>query len=452
MKNKVQVDNPREIALKILYEVDQNKAYSNISLNKHLKNSVLTAVDKSFITGLVYGVIKNKGRIDWIISKYAKTPIKKMSPWVKNILRLGIFQLLFLDKVPQSAAVNESVNLGKKYGHKKISGFINGILRSIVRAKEVDLEPKNVDNIDYLSIYYSHPKWMVEKWIKEYGEDFTIELLKANNSIPTITLRTNTLKITKKELMKTLAEEGFKVKEGQWSPEAILVENLSNIENIESFKKGLYQIQDQSSMLVSHILDPGESELILDLCSAPGGKTTHIAQLMDNTGEIIARDIHDHKLSLMEKNNKRLGISNIKLELYDALKLDHKLIKKANRVLLDAPCSGLGIIRKKPDLKWNKNVSDLNSIEELQLKMLENAAAYVKDSGILVYSTCTINPDENIEIIKRFLQDNKEFHLIPIEPISIKMKKHPEIEKGYLQTFPNLDEIDGFFICKMQRL
>lgn len=452
MKKEISKDNPREIALKVLYEIDKNNAYSNISLKKHLKNASLKTVDRAFVTQLVYGVVKNKSRLDWIISKYSNTPIRKMSYWVLNILRLGIYQIIFLDKVPQSAAVNESVKLARKYGHKRISGFINAILRNITRANSEDLIPSNKDEIEYISTYYSHPKWLIEKWVRDYGKDFTTKLAKKNNENPEVTIRTNILKASRAELMELLQNEGMKAEKGKWCPEAILLKNTSNIEESTSFKKGLFQIQDQSSMLVAHILDPKEDQLILDLCSAPGGKTTHISEKMGNTGKIIARDIHSHKLDLMEKNNERLGISNIKLERFDALELDSNLIEKADRVLLDAPCSGLGIIRKKPDLKWNKRLEDIEDIIALQYRMLENATKYLKKDGILIYSTCTINPDENLNIIKKFLNNNTNFKLVPIDPFSPKIKEHSEIEKGYLQTFPHIDDIDGFFICKLKRV
>jgi 16S rRNA (cytosine967-C5)-methyltransferase len=451
-KNKV-LDNPREIALKTLYDIDVNKAYSNISIKKNLNNSSLKSIDKAFITHLVYGVIKNRTRLDWIISNFSKTPIKRMSPWVLNILRLGVYQIVFLDKVPQSAAVNESVKLGKKYGHKKITGFINAILRNTTRASKEELQPTKKEKIDFLTIYYSHPRWMVEMWIKEFGLDFTISLLKKNNEIPPFTIRTNTLKINRKELMELLQEEGMIVKEGHWCPEAIIIDNISSsIERNKCFRRGLFQVQDQSSMLVAHILNPLKEQLVIDICAAPGGKTTHIAEVMDNTGKVIARDVHEHKLLLMRDNIKRLDISNIQLELFNALDLDENLIGKADAVLLDAPCSGLGIIRRKPDLKWNKTPDDIKTITSLQIQMLENAACYVKKGGNLIYSTCTINPEENFNLVKKFLDKNPSFRLVPIKEFSDKLLTHNEIKQGYLQVFPHIDDIDGFFISKMQRI
>ncbi len=447
------LNNPREIALKILYDIDVNSAYSNVSLKRHLDKFSLKSIDRAFITHLTYGVITNKKRLDWIISNFSNTPFRKMTPWVINILRLGIYQILYMDKVPKSAAVNEMVSLGKKYGHKRIAGFINGILRTIIRAPLEQLEPNKENNIDYLSIFYSHPRWMVEMWIKEFGIDFTTKLLKKNNQVAPITIRTNTLKTNREDLIQILEKEGFSLEEGQWCPEAIVIDNISNIVENKYFKDGLFQIQDESSILVGHVLNPLNAQLVLDLCAAPGGKTTHIAQLMEDGGTVIGRDIYQHKITLMKENIKRLGISNIQLEVFDASQLDKDMIGKADRVLLDAPCSGLGIIRKKPDLKWNKSIENIDSLKKLQERLLINASNYVKKGGYLIYSTCTINQEENLNMVKSFLNSNPQFTFLPIKAISEKMQSHEkELEQGYLQVFPHIDDIDGFFISKMQRI
>lgn len=452
MPKQKTIDDPREIALKVLYEIDVKSAYSNISLKQHLKDVPLKSVDRALVTQLVYGVTKNKSRIDWILSNFSRTPIRKMSPWVLNILRLGVYQIVYLDKIPQSASVNESVKLGKKYGHKKIAGFINAILRNITRASEETLQPDKNDIINFLSIYYSHPKWLVKKWVKEFGIDFASDLLKKNNEAPCLSIRTNTLRTSRENLLQLLREDGIRAEEGKWCSEAIIVKHISNIQQNQYFRKGFFQVQDQSSMLVGNILDPEEGQLVLDICAAPGGKATHIAQKMNNKGKVIARDIYDHKLSLMKENIDRLGITNITLENFNALDLDQNLIDQVDKVLLDVPCSGLGILRRKPDLKWNKKIEDLASLTSLQLKILENAARYVKKGGTIVYSTCTINREENLNLVKTFLDQNSSFQLATITPISKTMETHQETQKGYLQVFPNTDEVDGFFISKIQRI
>ncbi len=445
------IDLARETALKILYDINENAAYSNISVNKYLEKGNLREIDRAFATDLVYGTVKWLLQIDYIIGKFSSVKMKKLSPWIVNILRIGIYQLLHTDKIPVSAACNTSVDLAKRYGHQTSSRFVNAVLRNV--AKNVDNlpYPDKADIAEYFSIMFSHPKWMVEKWIALYGEEFTEELLKSNNEVPDFTIRVNTIKTSRNELVQSLHKEGVKTRKWIYLEEAIILENPSSISKLKAFQSGLFQVQDESSMLVSRILDPKENELIIDVCSAPGGKATHCAQLMKNAGTIIARDVHSHKLKLIENTAKRLGIDIIKTELSDACELDEKMLGKADRVLVDAPCSGLGIIRKKPDIKYSKNQGDIGEIVDLQRKILGNAAKYVKVGGCLVYSTCTILPEENIENVYAFLAENTEFKLVGFEELLPENLKISSSKEGYLQMYPNVNQTDGFFISKMIR-
>lgn len=450
------IDVARETALKILYDINENSAYSNISVNKYLEKSNLKELDRAFVTDIVYGTVKWLIQIDYIIGKFSSVKMKKLSPWILNILRIGIFQLLHTDKIPVSAACNTSVDLAKRYGHQSSSRFVNAVLRNI--AKNIDNlpYPEKANIGDYYSIIYSHPKWIVEKCISTFGEEFTEELLKSNNQVPDFTVRVNTIKTTRNELVEALHKEGIKTRKAhlRWKyvEEAIILENPSSITRLKSFKDGLFQVQDESSMLVSRILEPKEKEFIIDICSAPGGKATHMAQLMNNTGTIIARDIYPHKLKLIDDAAKRLQINIIKTELSDACKLDEKMIGKADRVLVDAPCSGLGIIRKKPDIKYSKNIEEINDIIKLQRVILNNAAKYVKSGGCLVYSTCTILPEENIENVKNFLQENTDFRLVGFEELLPENLKINSAKEGYIQLYPHINQTDGFFICKISKV
>jgi len=445
------IDMARETALKILYDINENNAYSNISVNKHLESGNLREIDRAFITDLVYGTEKWLLQIDYIIEKYSSVKLKKLSPWIKNILRVGIYQLLHTDKIPVSAACNTSVDLAKRYGHQASSRFVNAVLRNVA---------KNIDNIPYpdkanvaesFSVIYSHPKWMVDRWISLFGVDFTEALLKSNNEVPDFTIRVNTLKTVRDELIEVLHKEGVKAKNGKYLEEAVVLENPSSITRLEAFKNGLFQVQDESSMLASRVLDPKEGELVIDVCSAPGGKTTHMAQLMNNKGTIVARDVYPHKLKLMENAAARLGIDNIKTEIFDACLLDEKMLGKADKVLVDAPCSGLGIIRKKPDIKYSKNLNELDEIIGLQRKILFNAAQYIKVGGCLVYSTCSIQPEENLDNIMAFLSENNQFKLIGFEELLPENLKISSSREGYIQLYPNINQTDGFFICKIVR-
>ncbi|AFS78688.1 ribosomal RNA small subunit methyltransferase B [Gottschalkia acidurici 9a] len=441
-------NNSREIALKILNEVNEENAYSNISINRNMPKGI-NDLDSSLIRELVYGVLENKIYIDYVIKNFSTVRLKKIAPVVMNILRLGIYQLIFMDRIPDSAAVNESVKLSKKYSHRGSQGFVNGLLRNISRNKDnIKLPNKNKEKVKYLSVKYSHPEWMIERWIKEYGFEFTESLCIANNSTPKLNIRVNTLKIDRDTLVNILNQKNIDCKKTRYSTDGIIVENPINITELDEFKKGLFQIQDESSMLVSQIMDPKEGSLVIDICSAPGGKTTHIAQKMNNKGKIIARDIYEHKIKLVKENSERLGINIIQYEQFNALDLDESLIGKADYCLVDAPCSGLGLIRRKPDIKWNKESSDIEGISELQYNILQSASKYVKSNGVLVYSTCTIEKDENINLINKFLRDNENFELANFNDL---IDNSEEIikETGYLELYPNISGTDGFFIAKL---
>lgn len=446
------VDLPRELALKILYDINEKGAYSNISLNKHLESMELRPLDKSFITELVYGTLKWRLSIDWVIEQFSSIKIKKISPWILNILRLGVYQLIHTDKIPPSAACNESVNLSKKFGHAASSRYVNGVLRNIARNKDkIQFPDKHKELIKYLSVTYSHPEWMAEEWVNRFGKEFAEALLSSNNEIPALTVRANTLRISAAELSKKLVEEGVKAEPGKYDEEALVIENSSSISRLEAFKKGYFQVQDESSMLVAKILEPKAGELIMDVCSAPGGKATHIAQLMNNEGTVIARDVHEHKIRIIDEAARRLGLDIIKAGIFDASELDNKFLEKADRVLVDAPCTGFGIIRRKPDIKWGRNLSDKTEIVRLQKKILETCSKYVKPGGTLVYSTCTIEQEENLEVVEEFLKSNPEFKRVDIGALLPEKLRKPSAKDGHIQLYPNVDGIDGFFIARLEK-
>lgn len=443
--------NSREIALKILREVDEKAAYVNISINRNIEDK-LTEKDESFIREIVYGVIDNKLYIDWVIEKFSRIKFNKISSIIKNILRMAIYQIIFMDRVPDSAAVNEAVKLSKKYSHKGTYGFVNAVLRNIADEKNsIMLPDKEKDVMMYMSIKYSHPKWMIENWIKEFGVDFTESLCRENNGKPKLNIRVNTLKINRDDLMNVLSQKGFKCSKTKYSNDGIIIDNPTKITDTDEFKNGYFIIQDESSMLVAQVMNPKPGSLVLDMCSSPGGKATHIAQFMNNKGRIIARDIYFHKLKLIEENVKRLGIDIIETQLFDGLKLDNSLIEKVDYCLIDAPCSGLGLIRRKPDIKWRKTKTDLENIKELQYEILTTGSKYIKQNGVLVYSTCTIEKDENIRLIKRFLNENQNFKLISFDDLLPDDELLLSKKDGYLELYPNVHKTDGFFIAKLVR-
>lgn len=437
----------REIAYKVLLDIEKNKNYSNMAINKHFKDVKISNQDRGLATEIIYGVIENKYYIDYMIDKLSKVKTNKMEIYVKTLLRMGIYQIMFLNSISDYAAVNETVNLAKKK-NSKVSGFINGILRNVIRQKEEIGKVKTKDDVDYLSIKYSYDKWMIRNWMIHFGKEFTEELLEANNERPNIYLRTNTLKITRDELIKKLEKQNIKAEKVNVVEEAIKVEHLKDIENNSLYKEGLFTVQDVSSMLVGKVMNPKENSLVLDVCSAPGGKTTHMATLMNNTGQVVSRDIYDHKLKLIKAASKRLGLTNVDVEEFDGMKLDRESIAKFDYVLADVPCSGLGIIRRKPEIKY-KEKEEFRQLPPIQKKILENASKYVKVGGTLIYSTCTIQDSENIDVVNEFLQKNKNFELVPIKEVNVDLENQ---EKGYMKIYPNVHDMDGFFISKLIRV
>lgn len=437
----------REIAYKVLLDIEKNKNYSNMAINKHFKDVKMSNQDRGLATEIIYGVIENKYYIDYMIDKLSKVKTNKMEIYVKTLLRMGIYQIMFLNSISDYAAVNETVNLAKKK-NSKVSGFINGILRNVIRQKEEIGKVKTKDDVDYLAIKYSYDKWMIRNWMIHFGKEFTEELLEANNERPNIYLRTNTLKITRDELIKKLEKQNIKAEKVNVVEEAIKVEHLKDIENNNLYKEGLFTVQDVSSMLVGKVMNPKENSLVLDVCSAPGGKTTHMATLMNNTGQVVSRDIYDHKLKLIKAASKRLGLTNVDVEEFDGMKLDRESIAKFDYVLADVPCSGLGIIRRKPEIKY-KEKEEFRQLPPIQKKILENASKYVKVGGTLIYSTCTIQDSENIDVVNEFLQKNKNFELVPIKEVNVDLENQ---EKGYMKIYPNVHNMDGFFISKLIRV
>lgn len=439
--------NAREIALKVLYDIEKNENYSNIAINKHFREANLSDQDRGLATEIIYGVVENKYYLDYIIDKLSKIKAKKLSIYVKILLRMGIYQIVFLDSILDHAAVNETVNLCKKYD-KRSSGFVNAILRNVIRNKESVIELDDSDTIMYFATKYSYQPWIIKNWVNAFGKEFTKDLLEANSEKSSLYIRTNTTKINRDELMKLLEESNIKCSKVPTVEEAIRVENLKNIENNKLFKDGLFTIQDISSMIVGKVMNPKENSLVLDVCSAPGGKSTHLATLMNNTGTVVARDVFDHKLKLIKSTVERLGLTNVEVEKSDASVVDESCIDKFDYVLADVPCSGLGIIRRKPEIKY-KEKAELKDLPVIQKTILENASKYVKIGGTLVYSTCTIQDVENIEVVQVFLEENSNYELVPIDEVNVDLDNE---DKGYLKIYPNIHGMDGFFIAKFKRV
>lgn len=441
MNNNV---NARLLALKVLNNVFNEGAYANISLNKTLGKYELIDENRRFVTELVYGTIKAKGTIDWIIEKHVTRKLKKISPVILNILRMGVYQIFFNDKIPNSAACNESVKLTKKFGHQGTVKFVNGVLRNCTRNKDMwDYPSEEDDLVKNIALSKFHPEWLVKRWLGVFGLEQTKALCEYNNIPKKIIMRVNTLKTTREKLMQILEKEGFEVEESQWSKDGIICKRVAFLKKFFEKYGDLVYIQDESSILVGEVMNPCEGAKIIDVCSAPGGKSTHLAQLMNNKGEIIACDIHEHKLKLIAENAQRLGIKIIKTNLQDASVNVLEWNNSADFVLVDAPCSGTGVLGRRAEARWRKTEEDLKEFPKMQIKILNNASKYLKVGGKLIYSTCSIEDAENTEIIEAFLKTNKNYTIEKIKhPITGKMMNEFKI-------LPQNDNIDGFYICKL---
>lgn len=430
------IDKVREIALKVLYDVDKNDAYSNIALDEALKQArrnfyEIDQRDIGFISEIVYGTISWKLTIDEVIKKYSNVRIKKISPWILNILRMSIYQILFLDKVPKSAAVNEGVNLAKRYGHKASSNFVNAILRKVEK-KDYEEFFEIKDDVERISKTTSMPVWIVEELLKQNTLQEAEKICEASNLKPKLSIRVNTLKTNRETLKKELEKEKIKVKEGE-TERFLLLEEAKNIENLEPFQKGEFIVQDEAAGYIANVLNPQQNEKVLDACSSPGGKTTYMAELMNNQGIIKAWDLHDHRVKLVDKAAKRLGITIIETEVKDASIYEETYFEFFDKILLDVPCLGIGVLKRKPDIKWKRKKEDIEKIIKIQKAILENCSQYLKIGGELVYSTCSILKEENEDIIDAFIKNNKNF----------------EIQEK-IQIYQN-EKTDGFFICKIQK-
>ncbi len=420
--------NARKTAIDALLKVNNDFAYSNITLNNILKTADLSSADKALATALFYGVLDRRETLDYVISVFEKNPINKIDPLTKEVLRLGIYQLLFMEKIPQSAAVNESVKIIKSSKKSHNSGFVNAVLRAVTRQENI--LPQG-DSVKDLSIRYSCPEWIIEGFLEDYSIEVTKKLLEETLKPTPTFVRVNTLRTTAVELKDKLEETGVLTEKCE-TENALKLKSGIEFEKTPLFTDGHFHVQDLSSQICAKTVGAKPDERILDICAAPGGKSFTMAQIMGNTGEIVACDLYKHRTELIEKGAKRLGAYIIKTVTADATVLNKEL-GLFDAVLCDVPCSGLGIIRRKPDIKY-KGETDFKSLEDIQSKILDNAVNYVKPNGRLVYSTCTLRKKENERQVEDFLKKNTDFKL------------------QYMHTFmPQIDGTDGFFIALMTR-
>ena len=437
--------NPRKAAADIVYNVTKKNYTLNSGVERCRDDESLSALDVRFVSELTSGTVRRLEYIDYLIKNSSDIKINKISPYVLSVLRTGAYQIVFMDRIPNSAAVNESVKLIKKSANSRLSGYVNAVLRNIEKNWHNVKLPD--DETEALSVKYSFPKWIVKRWCTRFGDEAE-PLLAAMNQKPKTIIRTNTLRITPQKLLDMLVDDGWDCKkyESGLFPELDCLISASKIDELvksEAYQKGYFYVQDAAAAYASHVLNPQKDSVVIDMCASPGGKTTHLAQIMNNTGKIFAFDIYDGKIDKINENAARLGITNITALKRDSAVFNSEFKDKADCILADVPCSGLGIIRRKPDIKYLRDEGDIAELSSLGLKILNNAARYLKSGGKMLFSTCTTEYEENENTLFEFLKENPEFHLKKI--------LCSRDNQGYLTLLPHRDNCDGFFISLLEK-
>ena len=442
----------RELILGILLSVTRDGEYSHVALQNVLnKYQYLDKKERAFITRVTEGTLEHMIEIDYIINQFSKVKVNKMKPVIRCIMRSAVYQLKYMDSVPDSAVCNEAVKLATKKGFHTLKGFVNGVLRNIARNLNNVTYPDKTDYVSFLSIQYSMPTWILEQWLACYDKE-TVEIMLEDflKEKPT-TIRCNLNVMSKEELGASLEKEGVHVENHPYLPYALRISSYDYLADLVSFQSGAFYVQDISSMLVAHIANPKEDDYIIDVCAAPGGKALHMAELLHGTGHVQARDLTDYKVNLIRENILRSGATNLEAVKWDATVLNEDSIEKADIVIADLPCSGLGVIGKKTDLKYKMTKEIQSQLVKLQRQILSKVQAYVKADGTLIYSTCTIHAGENMENVHWFLKEYPQFELVPIQEFLCEELKSSVQEKGYLQLLPGVHESDGFFIAKFRK-
>lgn len=436
----------RGSAVKILNRVERADAYLDKVLEAALRAEDINDLDKALLTEIVNGVLRWQMKLDWVLNGFFHGNFTKAEVTVKNALRAALYQIMFLDKVPHHAAVNEAVEFVKRIRGDKAGNLVNAVLRNIIRNIDgIHYPDVTIDAAQYLAIMYSHPVWAVRRWMNRFGFAETEKLLQANNERPTLSLRINTSKTTPERFLELLAAQNVTFEKSKYLGTFVRTSNLSNISQTELFRKGYFSVQDESAGLACQLLGVQQGDRVIDLCSAPGGKTTYIGEVLHGKGEVVAVDKYSVRLNLVRSSCERLGITNVTLVAADSTVY---ATEPADKVLLDAPCSGLGVLAKKPDVKLKREAEDIRDLVGLQRRLIENGANLVKNGGVLVYSTCTPEPEENFGIVRSFLQGHPEFsvdHAAQFVPPAL------VTADGYVETYPHRHHMDGSFSVRLKK-
>lgn len=445
--------NSREIVLGILLELSKGNEYSNILIAAVLeKYDYLDSREKAFIKRVSEGTIERRIQIDYILDQYSKVPVKKMKPLIRELLRMSTYQLLFMEHIPDAAVCNEAVKLAKKRKFQSLQGYVNGVLRSIARGKtEIQYPDRQKARTEYLSVYYSMPSWLVEHYTAAYGTDTCEKILQTYLQRQPVSIRLDERMPhkEKEELLTLWKQNGVEPVSHPYLPYAVTVQKAEGIRNLPGYEEGKFAVQDVSSMLVVETAGIKAGDTVIDVCAAPGGKALHAATKLKGTGQVIACDVTEYKTVKIEENRERLQLHNVSVRVQDARETDRSLAEKADVLIADVPCSGLGVIGKKQDIKYRVTQDSLREIVQLQKEILQNVTGYVKPGGIMMYSTCTMNPAENEEIVQWICRtfDFKPESMAPYMPAELK----EEADKGYIQLLPGVHETDGFFLARFRK-
>jgi len=443
--------NTRELILGILLEVNKEGQYSHLVIRSTLeKYQYLEKQERAFITRVCEGTLEYKIRLDYILNQFSTVPAEKMKPVIRELLRSSVYQILYMDSVPDSAVCNEAVKLARKKGFYNLTGFVNGVLRKIAREYGSIRFPGKDQPEEYLSVIYSMPKWLVQRFLEQYGFEKTEKMLESFLKERPTTIRIREYLVDKKAVLESLERQQVTVEKAPYIENAYYLKNYDYLPALEAFRMGTVQVQDVSSMLVGDIADPKEGDYVIDLCAAPGGKTLCIADKLKATGRVDARDISRSKTDLIRENAIRQSFLNVVVSEKDASQLDSDSLEKADILIADVPCSGLGVMGRKTDIKYKMNPAKIQELAVLQRQILEQASTYVKPGGTLIYSTCTITNEENLDNVKWFTE-HFPYELESLDPYLCKELQSETTAKGYLQLLPGVHQCDGFFIARMKR-
>ena len=445
-------ENTREIILNVLLEIGQGGELSSNAIHEALsKYQYFSKRDRAFITRVCEGTVERRIEIDFIIDCFSSVPVERMKPVIQEILRSAVYQIRFMGGIPDAAAVNEAVRLTQKKGFYNLKGFVNGVLRAIVRKQDdIPYPDEQEDRIKYLSVKYSMPEWLVVRWMKEFGPYLTEWMLEADLKERPTTVRIKTDRVNRQEVLASLRSQGVTVTHAPYLPYAFQLTDYNYLPALTAFQKGWIFPQDVSSMLVAEAAAPRQGDYVIDVCAAPGGKSVGVADKMGGYGMIEARDLTEEKVSLIRENINRARLINVKPIVMDALLFDPESEQKADLVICDLPCSGLGVIARKADIKYRISPDRITALAELQRQILKNALRYVRPGGTLIYSTCTVGDEENMDNV-RWILEHYPYELDSLDPYLPRQLRSLATREGHLQLLPGVHDADGFFLARLKR-